>query len=152
MDDAPATSRRTPGDDDDAWVANLHERLRLAIDGPIVFRQVADRIDMNAETVRRYMSVAAPSVKFLAAIAEAYDIDLHWLVTGEGGARRSESPRHALARVGVRDLCEELGRRLAANEAAAPAASSDGSLRGVAEIKRGGRGAAVARPSAGPAA
>ena len=101
----------------DAWVASLHERLRLAIEGPIVFRQVAERIDMNAETVRRCMSLTAPSVKFLIAVAEAYDVDLHWLLTGEGCARRPEPLHSAISRVDARRLFEELGRRFAELEA-----------------------------------
>lgn len=73
----------------------LHERL-LSVVGSRTYRSVGDETGHNAETVRRYMQGQAPSAEFLARVCEVYDVNAHWLMTGVGARRHSESASYVL--------------------------------------------------------
>ncbi len=73
----------------------LHERLLAAV-GDRTYRAIASETGHNPETARRYMQGHAPSAEFLSRICEAYDINAHWLMTGVGPMRQSESAVHVL--------------------------------------------------------
>jgi hypothetical protein len=73
----------------------LHERLLAAV-GDRTYRAIASETGHNPETARRYMQGHAPSADFLSRICEVYDINAHWLMTGVGPMRQSESTVHVL--------------------------------------------------------
>lgn len=73
----------------------LHERL-LSIVGDETYRALAKRTQSSPETVRRYLQGQAPSVEFLAAVCDVYDINANWLFTGEGARRNAEQRAETL--------------------------------------------------------
>lgn len=73
----------------------LHERLLAAI-GDRTYRAIASETGHNPETVRRYMQGQAPSAEFLSRICECFDVNAHWLMTGAGPMRQSDSDAHVL--------------------------------------------------------
>lgn len=73
----------------------LHERLLAAV-GDRTYRAIATETGHNPETARRYMQGHAPSAEFLGRICEVYDVNAHWLMTGAGPMRQSESRVHNL--------------------------------------------------------
>jgi len=96
----------------------LHERL-LSIVGDQTYRSIAQRTGASPETVRRYLQGQAPSVDFLSAICDTYDINANWLFTGEGARNnveqraetlRASSPAELLA--AIADALELLTSRI----------------------------------------
>lgn len=73
----------------------LHQRLALVVADQTV-RQVASATGLHAETVRRYLRGQSPSVEFLAGFCRAYDVNGHWLLTGEGAPFVEEMSAEAL--------------------------------------------------------
>ena len=73
----------------------LHERI-LAIVGDRTYRAIANLTDTNSETVRRYLQGQAPSVEFLVALCNRFDVNAHWLITGHGAMKYSETMAEAL--------------------------------------------------------
>lgn len=61
------------------------ERLKLII-GTLKREEFAAKIGKSARTVQRWeLENVFPKVEELIKIAEEFNIDLHWLITGEGG-------------------------------------------------------------------
>jgi transcriptional regulator with XRE-family HTH domain len=81
----------------------LHERL-VSVVGDRTYRSLGDETGHNAETVRRYMQGQAPSAEFLSRVCEVYDVNAHWLMTGVGAARQSESAADVLRGASPSDL------------------------------------------------
>jgi len=52
-------------------------------------RALARATGQNAETVRRYMKGAMPSMQFLGMVCEAFEVEPQWLLLGEGPRERS---------------------------------------------------------------
>ena len=77
-------------------ISPLHERLLAAV-GDRTYRAIANETGHNPETARRYMHGHAPSAEFLARVCEVYDINAHWLMTGSGPMRHSETAAHVLS-------------------------------------------------------
>ena len=75
---------------------NLPERLRITV-GPASYRQIADRVEMNAESVRRYMHGQAVPAEFIAAVCRAYGVSGSWLLLGIG-PRTLDADRSATIR------------------------------------------------------
>ncbi len=73
----------------------LHERI-LAIIGDRTYRSISQITDQNSETVRRYLLGQAPSVDFLVALCNRFDVNAHWLITGQGAMKYSETMTEAL--------------------------------------------------------
>jgi hypothetical protein len=99
-------------------ISPLHERI-FAVVGDRTYRSVGDLTGHVPETVRRYMNGAAPSVEFLSALCQAFDLNAHWLLTGQGPMRASEQTRHALKEANpgellaaVADALEKLTERV----------------------------------------
>lgn len=81
----------------------LCERLRLVV-GQASFRQIGDATGTHPETVRRYMHGQSPSVEFVGAVCEHYQVNGEWLLTGQGPMRRAEVKSHVLRQAGPSDL------------------------------------------------
>ena len=97
----------------DTWIKEVHARLRRVFGDNIVYRDIAVRFGMNPETVRRQMNFGKPSVQFLLQLARHYDVDLHWLMTGEGPVFRRDLFERALEDADSVQVLEALKRRLA---------------------------------------
>lgn len=95
----------------DAWLSGVHARIREAVGPKTSFRSVAAQTSVNAETVRRQMTVQAPSVRFLAAVADTYMVDLNWLLNGTVPPRLSTLAFVTREQLTVGQVLEELGRR-----------------------------------------
>jgi transcriptional regulator with XRE-family HTH domain len=91
--------------------AGIHERITIACSG-LSCRELANRLGINHETVRRYLHGAAPSVEFIANLAEALDLSAEWLVLGQGPMYRVEMVAHALEEAGPQRLLHALGKLL----------------------------------------
>lgn len=89
----------------------LASRLRIAVRGDSA-RQVADRVGMNPETVRRYLNGISPSAEFLTAICRVYGVLGTWLLCSEGPRTEAERPEHLLGTVSTRELAQQLVERL----------------------------------------
>ncbi len=74
----------------------LNRRLRQVL-GDHTLPQVAAETGHHRETIRRYLAGQWPSASFLIQVCRAYEIDGHWLLTGESSARR-DAPRADSAR------------------------------------------------------
>lgn len=81
----------------------LHERL-LAAAGKRSFRHLSQMTGVNAESVRRYMQGATPSVEFVAKLCREAGINADWLLTGRGPMRAADVKREALAGADATDL------------------------------------------------
>lgn len=89
----------------------LHDRIH-AIVGRRTSKSVAEMTGTNAETVRRYLSGADPSVEFLAALCRAANVNGEWLLTGRGPMHRKHLRTHALDEASVSELLSAMARSL----------------------------------------
>ncbi len=82
------------------------DRVRHVVGGQCV-TQTARRISMNHESVRRYLlgTTSAPAA-FLLRIAENFDVNGHWLLTG-----KTDQAQQALQCVSTGELLAEVKRR-----------------------------------------
>lgn len=86
----------------------------LAVIGNRTFRSVAQLTDQNAETVRRYLNGASPSIEFLEALCKRLDLNAHWLLTGQGVPNNSETRSHALKEANPSELLSAVAMALEA--------------------------------------
>ncbi|MBL0926320.1 MAG: helix-turn-helix transcriptional regulator [Phycisphaerales bacterium] len=63
----------------------------MRVVGDRSYRELGEATGHSSETVRRYMQGQTPSVEFVAALCARLDINPHWLLTGQGPVRHSES-------------------------------------------------------------
>jgi transcriptional regulator with XRE-family HTH domain len=89
----------------------LHDRLRDVV-GQRSYRLLGEITGVNAETARRYMNGAAPSVEFLAAICEKFGINGEWLLTGRGPVYLKDAKQHALQHASAGELLQSLSRAM----------------------------------------
>ncbi|MCC5823743.1 MAG: helix-turn-helix domain-containing protein [Phycisphaerales bacterium] len=89
----------------------LTERLRIITGGQTI-REVAEMVDMNHETVRRYLSGHAPSTEFLAQICDKYGVSGNWLLLGKGPATIKAVRKQALETASEEELMGVLGSKL----------------------------------------
>ena len=70
----------------------IHERITQLVDtfGKGKNTVFASLIGSNEANVRGYKTSVMPKFDFLEKIAKSFDIDLKWLLTGEGSMLRSE--------------------------------------------------------------
>lgn len=61
------------------WSARVAGRLRAAA-GSDTAAVIAARTGSNHETVRRYLSGAAPKARFIAVFCAAYQVSADWLL------------------------------------------------------------------------
>jgi len=97
--------------DDAAPPTTLHERINAVVEG-FSIREIAECVGLNAETVRRYVRGAEPSVEFVARLCEAFEIASEWLLFGAGPMRKDECLDAALQKAGYARLLGALARRL----------------------------------------
>lgn len=62
----------------------LPERLRIAVGSDQSFRQIAERVGMHPETVRRYMHGSSIPAEFVVRICQEYGVSANWLLLGAG--------------------------------------------------------------------
>lgn len=136
----------------------LHERL-LSVIGDQTYRSIAKRTRSSSETVRRYLQGQAPSVEFLAAICDEFDLNANWLFTGEGARSnadqraqtlRASSPAELLAAIAdalelltsrvdrLERFVQRVDTRFNAVESSLREATAHGSANGHAEQPRNG--------------
>lgn len=89
----------------------LHDRL-LAVLSDLSYRQIADLTGTNAETTRRYLQGATPSVEFLAAVCTKLDLNAEWLLTGRGVIKRRDAKSAALREANASELLSTLAETL----------------------------------------
>lgn len=90
---------------------SLHDRINEVVRG-LSFREVADITGLNAETIRRYVRGADPSVAFITRLCEAFDLSAEWLLHGRGPRNRDDAVEHALCSAGYGLLFAALADRL----------------------------------------
>lgn len=73
------------------------------------YRELAERLGLHPETLRRYIISGPPGIEFYQSLhREGYSID--WIVGGTYGPRRVDHPR-PLADIPTHELFAEIGRR-----------------------------------------
>jgi hypothetical protein len=95
----------------ETWVAEVHARLREVFGENLVYRAIATSVQMHPETVRRQMTRAAPTVDLLRRLADEYDLNLHWLLTGEGPMFYADLASFTLRNTPIRALIDEVRER-----------------------------------------
>lgn len=89
----------------------LHDRINEVVAG-LSFRELGELIGQNPETVRRYVRGAEPSVAFLTALCDAFDLSAEWLLRGIGPRRHSGAVEELLRTAGYTRLLAALADRL----------------------------------------
>jgi len=91
--------------------ATLHDRICEVVRG-LSFRELAEVTGLNAETIRRYVRGADPSVAFVTRLCDAFDLSAEWLLHGRGPQDRGAAAEHALRSAGYARLLAALADRL----------------------------------------
>ncbi len=101
-----------------ATARTISNRLRRA-GGTIPVSRIAAMTGFNAETVRRYMRTNAASVWFLHSFCRVMDVNMRWLLMGEGPMRTATARRDAIEAMSDREIGKRFGERLRQRERAA---------------------------------
>lgn len=88
--DSPLPASDSPGVFDHR-IGRLHERLKSAI-GDRSTRAVAEQSGVSEGTVRNLLNGGIPKLDSLLRIADATEVRVGWLATGEGPMRPGEVP------------------------------------------------------------
>lgn len=99
------------GDPPSPRTSDLHDRINSVVAG-LSFRELAELTGLNAETIRRYVRGAEPSVAFIARLCEVFGLSAEWLLFGRGPCLRDEAVEHALRTAGYSRLLAALADRL----------------------------------------
>lgn len=92
-------------------LAEIHRRVEaLLVGAPHI--EVAKKIGMNSETVRRQRQSQAPSWLFLRGMQRVYGANLNWILSGEGEATVENERARLLRSADLSFLVAELGRRI----------------------------------------
>ena len=91
--------------------SELHDRINSVVAG-LSFREVAELTGLNAETIRRYVRGADPSVAFIARLCEVFELSAEWLLFGRGPRDRDDALEHTLRTAGDARLLAALADRL----------------------------------------
>jgi len=86
------------------------DRLRYALRHRS-FAEIGRATGISAETVRRYLYGATPSLDFVRSVCNAYQLSADWFVCGRG-TPDATLPASFLARFSTADLAGELERRV----------------------------------------
>lgn len=136
----------------------MHERMQALV-GAKTYRVIAEMTGQNAETVRRYMLGADPSVEFLAALCLATGSNAEWLLTGRGPMRRSAAQAQVLQEASAGELLgamaktlERLASRVERVEVYAQTLETRIRAMASAEVVVGGGGWALGHVTPAPAA
>lgn len=97
-------------DKDPVFWAAIRRRLHEVFAG-LAYRSVGEMTSLHPETVRRYMLSGRPSVEFLTAVCEAFEVSVEWLVFGRGAQQRVDAVRDAVERASAGELLREVARR-----------------------------------------
>lgn len=89
----------------------LHDRIGEVVRG-LSFRELAELTGLNAETIRRYVRGAEPSVAFVTNLCDAFELSAEWLLHGRGPRDRGAAVEHALRSAGYARLFAALADRL----------------------------------------
>ncbi|MFG0275287.1 MAG: helix-turn-helix domain-containing protein [Phycisphaerales bacterium] len=100
-----------PDESNGARASALHDRICSVVEG-LSFRELAECTGLNAETIRRYVRGADPSVAFIARLCEVFDLSAEWLLFGRGPRDRADAVEHALRSAGYGRLLAALADRL----------------------------------------
>lgn len=73
-------------------VTGFSERLRLALNGQSV-NSFANKASLGGSLLRSYLAGTYPSIEKAAIIAKHLDVNLNWLITGEGQMRESAASK-----------------------------------------------------------
>ena len=80
--------------------------------GPVSYRQIAERVGMNAESVRRYMYGYAVPAEFIAAICREYGVSGSWLLLGLGTRTLAEHRLEAVRSATTQELLDVIAERV----------------------------------------
>jgi transcriptional regulator with XRE-family HTH domain len=107
-----AVLRLHPADDrPSSRSSELNDRINSIVAG-LSFRELAELTGLNAETIRRYVRGADPSVAFIARLCEVFELSAEWLLFGRGPRDREDALEHTLHAAGHARLLAALADRL----------------------------------------
>ena len=90
----------------------IHDRLREIV-GNTPLDQLAELSDVHPETVRRYLNgKSTPSVLFVIAVCERFNVNSQWLLTGDGAPRDGEQTKRAVKKASSEDLLNAIADAL----------------------------------------
>ncbi|MBS0192161.1 MAG: hypothetical protein JSR52_13560 [Planctomycetes bacterium] len=96
-------------------IERLRERM-LQRAGNESYTSIGHKTATHPETVRRYLSVGVPSVRFVQSFADAFSVSAEWLLLGRGCMNREEIVRTSIGRATVEQLMQALAERLGTQE------------------------------------
>jgi hypothetical protein len=108
-DPAAALARKIVGQEEHAALGG---RIRLALGGDDI-RRASQCLGLDYHSVRRTIRGGRPSPEFLRRLCQAYNVDGHWLITGDGLMNPEARTSSALRSMPGEMLFAELSRRLA---------------------------------------
>lgn len=89
----------------------LAGRLRTVLTGSS-FAEIARKTGVSAESARRYWHGSLPTVEFLAAVCQEYDVSADWLLCGVGAASRKDVVRYLIVEATASQLCTAIDGKL----------------------------------------
>lgn len=101
----PTAAKDTP------QFSTLPDRLRSVLTVELqglAYREIANRIGMNHETVRRMFNGGTPSAEFLGGLCKHFHIDADWLLLNRGSRKREDVVKWALQSCTASDLLRTL--------------------------------------------
>jgi hypothetical protein len=100
----------------------LAERLSAATE-PYSYREIALRTGCHQESVRRWLRGSGSDLPahFIVSVCRTFEINPHWLMSGEGTPSATHTSNQLLGRCAVSDLFAEVVIRLRRAEAAGQA-------------------------------
>jgi hypothetical protein len=79
--------------------------------GEMPHSAVAERLGMNAETVRRQRQLQGPSRDFLEGLCRVWGVNLNWLLCGEGPPYKEDLREQVLQGCSAADLLRTLATK-----------------------------------------
>lgn len=90
----------------------ITRRVRVCV-GSVAIAEVARRVAVHPETVRRYLNGQPPSIEFVQSLASRFGISLSWLMAGRGPMMERDVLMHTLSTATPLQLCQALGEKMA---------------------------------------
>lgn len=114
---APLDSRTLPEplaapdyDRDPAFWLAVRRRMHEVV-ACMPYRSIGEMTSTHPETVRRYLLSGRPSVEFLGAVCEAFEVCAEWMLFGRGPRLRTAAAREHLEQATAPELVREAARR-----------------------------------------
>ena len=98
--------------DNTTLMQSVHARLRQVLGPDINYSELSRELGLNAETIRRQLTAAMPTVPFLEALTTHRNLDIHWLITGVGPKTLDERVAWALDHASTQQLMTAVGDRI----------------------------------------